>query len=208
MSGLGWAGAGPGCWRMRPCGCPCALLSVCLGPSPVLPGSAHPAARFAPAPAATAPTARLYPTPHLQPPACRLTPDLASRLVPLQPSEQEAVSRAQVLSEQLSAATASSDSTAPQLSQLPVPPGSGPFGTYTPGDVAQLASSLQARVGAVWPQLQQVLALPGAGELVSEVSRALAQRFTARAIKFAFAVGDLRTAPAVAAAAASSARRQ
>jgi hypothetical protein len=91
---------------------------------------------------------------------------------------------------------------------LQLPQGSGPWGLLLPGDVAGLLASLQNTLTTAGPQLQALLQQPGAGELASDVSRQLAQRFAARVVKFTFGMTAARSgAAAAAAAAASDARR-
>lgn len=82
------------------------------------------------------------------------------------------------------------------VSDLQLPPGTGPFGTYTPADVAQLQAKAQATLAATGPQLQQLVQQPGAVQLLQDVSRQLAQRFAARVIKFAFAGSQAATSSA------------
>lgn len=78
--------------------------------------------------------------------------------------------------------------------QLGLPQGSGPFGLLLPQDIAPMMASWQATATSVWPQLQQLAAQPGASELARDIVNALAQRFTARVIKFAFGSQDARQA--------------
>lgn len=79
---------------------------------------------------------------------------------------------------------------------LQLPQGTGPFGTYTPADVQQLVAKAQAMLTANAPQLQQLAQQPGATQLLQDVSKQLAQRFTARVIKFAFAGSQAATSSA------------
>ena len=152
--------------------------------------------------------------------------ELAEKLVPRQPADEEAQARFQLLfstvgsrwpvtttttsssrsssngdgsSSDLSSSSSSGVDQQLQLQQLLK--GSGPFGLLTPGDVQQLVVQVQSGVGQVWPQLQQLVQQPGAVELAKDVSNALVQRFMARAIKFAFGVQDARQVMAAAAAA-------
>jgi hypothetical protein len=71
-----------------------------------------------------------------------------------------------------------------------------------PGDVAGLVQGVQASLGATGPQLQAILRQPGATELLADVSRHLAQRFTARTIKFTFSLGTIQSASTAEAGAA------
>eukprot|EP00878_Enallax_costatus_P031030 GHUV01033859.1.p1 GENE.GHUV01033859.1~~GHUV01033859.1.p1 ORF type:complete len:615 (+),score=219.69 GHUV01033859.1:1031-2875(+) len=131
-------------------------------------------------------------------------PELANRLVPVQPSEEEARQRAALLVSTLRQRLAPDSSNGistssrvdavvvqqpPGATSLPMqlPQGSGPFGTYTPADVQQLLFKVQASFGAAAPQLQQLAQQPGARQLLQDVGSQLAQRFAARVIKFAFA---------------------
>jgi hypothetical protein len=63
---------------------------------------------------------------------------------------------------------------------------------YTPGDVQQLVGGLQGRLAGSWPQVRELMQLPGAADMAADVSRAVAQRFAARVIKFAFGVSEVR----------------
>lgn len=73
-----------------------------------------------------------------------------------------------------------------------LPQGSGPFGLLMPDDVTGLVQGVQAAYASQWPQLQALMQQPGAAELLSDVSRQLAQRFAARTIKFTFSLGSLQ----------------
>jgi hypothetical protein len=152
--------------------------------------------------------------------------ELAEKLVPRQPADEEAHARAQLLLSTVSSRLpvspttssssssssssitdgsssnpSSSSSSADQQQLQQLLKGSGPFGLLTPGDVQQLVYTVQSGVGQVWPQLQQLAQQPGAAELAKDVSNALVQRFAARAIKFAFGVQDARQVMAATAAA-------
>lgn len=87
---------------------------------------------------------------------------------------------------------------------LQLPQGSGPFGLLMPGDVAGVVQGAQAALNSSGPQLQALLQQPGASELLSDVSRQLAQRFAARAIKFTFGFTANLQAPQSAQAGATS----
>eukprot|EP00775_Hariotina_reticulata_P010322 gene10322-10479_t len=140
--------------------------------------------------------------------------ELANRLVPIQPSEEESRKRASLLLETLltrmngssatrdqqpaAAAPAAVAAVQPGSFTLQLPPGSGPFGILLPGDVSGLVSSVQESITATAPQLQQLVQQPGAAELVQEVAQQLSQRFAARVIKFAFGSQDVsRTSAAL-----------
>ena len=61
--------------------------------------------------------------------------------------------------------------------------GSGPFGIPLPQDVQALTNRLQASLGKSWPQIQELLNLPGALEARQMLVNGLMQRATARFVK-------------------------
>lgn len=79
---------------------------------------------------------------------------------------------------------------------LQFPQGSGPFGLLMPDDVRGLVQGVQAALASTGPQLQALMQQPGATELLSDVSRQLAQRFAARTIKFTFSLGSIQSTTA------------
>lgn len=126
--------------------------------------------------------------------------ELATRLVPVQPNEQDALQRGTRLFDMVFASMGSSTSSSPASSsgdvspqQAPpfkLPQGSGPFGLFMPGDVAGVLQGAQSALGSTGPQLQALLQQPGAADLANQASRQLAQRFAARVIKFTFAASS------------------
>lgn len=60
------------------------------------------------------------------------------------------------------------------------------MGAFTIQDIQQMGLELQRAASMTLPKLNQLMATDGAQELMNGVSSALARRFTARAIKFAF----------------------
>jgi hypothetical protein len=83
-----------------------------------------------------------------------------------------------------------------------LPQGSGPFGLLVPGDVTGVLQGVQSALASSAPQLQGLMQQPGATELLTDVSRQLAQRFAARTIKFTFGLGNMPSARAAEAGAA------
>lgn len=64
--------------------------------------------------------------------------------------------------------------------------GSGPFGLPMPQDVQKVVNQLEIRLGKSWPQIQQLLSLPGAVDARSQMMSGLMQRASARFARLIF----------------------
>ncbi|KAG1659167.1 hypothetical protein FOA52_007548 [Chlamydomonas sp. UWO 241] len=109
----------------------------------------------------------------------RLGEPAADSLVPVQPAEEQARTRAALLMGTVAARVQN----VPGVSGLK---GSGPFGLATPGDVTDFVAQMRGAALDVWPRLEPLMRAPGAQRLVAELNSQLARRFAARSIKFVF----------------------